>query len=464
MQIDKAETKPSNIIKHRKKPTFWHPSRIILFFFGGLILVGAILLWLPFATVSGQSPTPLTALFTSTSAVCVTGLVLVDTGSYWSGFGQVVILLLMELGGLGFASSSVFFMMLLGGRISLTDRTILKSAMGRATNFSVIRLAFFILGVTLGFQAVGAGLLFLGWIGEHGPAKAAWWGVFHSVAAFANSGFDLAGTTEKPFVSLTSYKTNYLINLTISLLIIFGGLGFVVIAELLEYPKRRKFSLHSRVILLASLTLLVLGTIFIWLGERDNPATLGNLSLPEQLLAAFFQSASPRTAGFNSVDLLGLHPSSLLLIITLMFIGGSSGSTAGGLKVGTLVVVFASIRSILLGQANTVLYKRTIPARTVEQALAVGALYTFGIGLFTMLISLFDDVPLTSIVFEVVSAFCTVGLSLGITPGLSLTSHLLLIIAMFAGRLGPVLLVLALSDARQGRTRIKYAEEDIGVG
>ncbi len=445
-------------------PGFWNPYRIILSFFIGLILTGGGLLLLPFSTNSGQSPTIMTALFTSTSAVCVTGLVVVDTASYWSGFGQVVILLLMQLGGLGFASSSVLFLVALDRRLDLNERLVLKSAIGSISRGSVLKLSLFILSITLICETVGAAVLFLGWVGQHGVAKAAWWAVFHSVSAFTNASFDITGTPQRPFASLIDYNSNYLVSLTIPILIILGGIGFIVIAEILEFPGSHRLSVHARIVVGASLFLIAGGTFFIWLAEHNNPLTLGGLSLPDQVVAAFFQSVCPRTAGFTTINVAAVYSPTLLLMMTLMFIGGASGSTAGGIKVGTVVVVMASIRSILLGRSSILLFKKSIPARTVEQALAIGALYTFGIGLVIFLISLFESLPLRWIAFEVVSAFGTVGMSLGATPHLTFYSLALLIAAMFIGRLGPILLVVALSRPGRNNERVKYPEEDIAVG
>ncbi|HEX2915855.1 MAG TPA: potassium transporter TrkG [Chloroflexia bacterium] len=443
---------------------FWNPNRVILAYFAGLILVGGLLLMLPLAAQSGETTAPLVAFFTATSATCVTGLVLVDTGSYWSGFGHVVIFILIELGGLGFASSSILVLLPLHRRLNLNDRIMLRSAIGSIKRRSVLQLSLFILGVTVVVQGVGAILLFLTWNGQFDTGKALWWAVFHSASAFTNAGFDLLGTQKQPFISLTGYTTNYPVCLTISGLIFVGSLGFVVIAELLEYPRTRRLSLLTRVVILASLALCLFGTLFIWLVERNNPDTIGSLSLPDQFQAAFFQSVSPRTAGFNTVNLAALLTPSQLMIMLLMFIGGGSGSAAGGLKVSTFVVILASLRSVALGLPGTVIGKRTIPQHTVGQALAIGGLYTVGIAFFTLIISFFDRIELISILFEVISAFCTVGLSLGATPTLSIPGKFILMVAMFIGRLGPLLLILALVSRKERRNLVQYPEEDVAIG
>lgn len=453
---------------------FWHkkwlslknlvagkPARIILTFFSGLIALGTCLLLLPVSTISGQSPSFVVALFTSTSAVCVTGLVLVDTGSYWSTFGQVVILLLIQIGAIGFASSSVFIL-LTHKRASFEERRMLQTAIGKGRQ-GVFKLAIFIILVTIICEVIGAIFLFLGWLAELGAGKAAWWAIFHSVAAFANAGFDIAGTVEKPFPSLTAYNTNLVIILTIPVLIILGGIGFNVIYELLNFPKTKRLSLHSKLSLWALLVLTITGTLLIWVKEATNPKTLGGMNFAEQGANAFFQSATPRTAGFNSLDLTVLDSSTIFIIMIWMFIGGGSGSTAGGVKATTLVVVGASLRSSLLGLPIT-LFKRTIPQRIVAQALAIGAIYTGFIIVFTLLISLFEKVELTAIFFEVISAFCTVGLSLGITPQLSLVSQLLLVAGMFIGRLGVIVVILALSSEQRSKPLVTYPEEEIMVG
>jgi trk system potassium uptake protein len=437
------------------------PARIILTFFITLISVGTLLLLLPISTVSGASPSVLVALFTSTSAVCVTGLVLVDTGSYWSTFGHIVILLLIQFGAIGFASSSIFILFT-HRRASFEERRLLQIAVGKGRQ-GVLKLALFIIAVTLVCELIGAFLLFLGWVGEMGVAKAAWWGVFHSVAAFANAGFDIAGTVEKPFPSLIAYSSNFVICLVIPLLIILGGIGFNVIYEILKYPKQKRLSLHAKVSLWALLALTLIGTALIWMREAGNPKTLGSMNFAEQGVNAFFHSVSPRTAGFNTIDLTVLDSSTIFILMIWMFIGGGSGSTAGGVKASTIVVVLATLRSSVLGLPN-VLFKKTIPQRIVSLALAVGAIYSGSIIMFTLLISLFEDFGLTQIFFEVISAFCTVGLSLGITPQLSLPSQLLLIAAMFIGRLGVIITILALSGERQTKTLVTYPEEEVMVG
>jgi trk system potassium uptake protein len=437
-------------------------ARTIISFFVFLIISGTLLLLLPFSTVSGQSPPVLVALFTATSAATVTGLVIVDTGSYWSTFGHVVILLLTNIGAIGFASSSVF-VLLTRHRATFDDRRTLHAALGKGGNIGILRLALFVIVVTLVCEAIGAIFLFIGWVGELGVVKAAWWAVFHSVTAFANDGFDLAGTVEKPYPSLTAFSGNYIICITIPLLIILGGIGYNVIFELLQFPKTKRLSLNSKICLWGTLILVVGGTLLIWLREAGSPKTLGGMDFTQQGVNAFFQAVSPRTAGFNTIDLTAIDSFTVFVLIILMFIGGGSGSAAGGLKITTLVVIIASVRSSILGQPNT-LWKHTIPQRVVAQAMAIGAVYVGLVIFFTLLISFIEPIALTPILFDVISALCTVGMSLGVTPNFAPLSQLILVAAMFLGRLGVIIIIVALNGEQRPAPLVTYPEEDIMVG
>ena len=472
MQNDNVTRVDQAVPKHKReevkhkigvKPQFWSPARFILAFFAALIAIGTLLLSLPFATHTGQSVGVLTAFFTSTSAVCVTGLVRVDTASTWTLYGQIVIVLLMQFGGLGFANSSMLVLLLLHRRPHLTQRLALQTATGSLNRRGVVKLAVFVIKITLVIEAIGALLLFVAWVGTYGGVKAAWWAVFHSISAFTNGSFDITGTPERPFTSFTGFVDNPVVNLTIAGLIICGGLGFAVFAEMLDFRRERHLSVQTRVLLVGTVVLLAGGTFVIWLAERTNPRTLETLPLPIQIMAAFFQSVVPRTSGFTTIDVTQMRPTSLLLIILLMIVGGGSNSMAGGIKIGTAAVVLFSLRATLLNKPATVLFKKTIPARTVAQAYAVAALYIFGIISITIGLTLTEKLPVQLLLFETVSAFGTVGLSLGATPQLSGAGMLLLAVAMFVGRLGPIVLLVAFSSTRPHTSHVRRPEEDFAI-
>jgi trk system potassium uptake protein TrkH len=389
----------------------------------------------------------------------------VDTGSYWSFYGHFVIMLLVQVGGLGFASSSVLVIFGLRNNLGLTGRLAMQNATGTISRKNLNKLGLFVLKTTLLVEAVGAFFLFLGWVGQFGPLKALWWGIFHSIATFNNAGFDLAGTSENQFPSLVGYADNYVISLTIPVLIVIGGIGFVVIADLLDWRTTRRLSVQTKAVVILSALLIFGGALIIWLTELNNPRTLGPMPFPQQVTAALFQSVAPRTGGINTINLAEINIPTYLLLLVYMFIGGGSGSTAGGLKVSTLAVILASLRSILRNRETTVMFGRTIPNRTVNQALAVGAFYGIGIVLITFLITIFNNnISLRWILFEVISAFSTVGISEGATPLLSLPSQILIIIAMLTGRLGPIIMLMAISRAHPERFRVNYPEEDIPIG
>jgi trk system potassium uptake protein len=455
-----AVTSDKQLVKRRAI----NPWRAILLYFVGLIVIGTVLLMLPFSSATGNVTTPLTAFFTSTSAVCVTGLVVVDTGSYWSTFGHIVLLVLMQFGGLGFASSSFFVLLLFHQKLKLSDRILLKAASGvKNQHMSTPQLVGRIIRMALIIEAIGAIFLFIGWVGEVGPLKAAWWGIFHSVAAFTNSGFDILGTSQTQFPSLTGYYDNPIVCLTISGLILVGGIGFIVLIDIREVGTNRRLSLYSQLLLLATAALVIFGTIFIWLAELGNPKTLGNLTFGEQLIGAFFHAVSPRTAGFNSLDLVAMTTPTILLIMMYMFIGGGSSSTAGGMKLSTLIVVIAALFSIFQNRKSTQVNRKTIPQQTVNQALAIGAFHTFSIGITVFILSITENISLRYLTFEVISAYSTVGLTLGATPNTTPFGQIVLALAMFIGRLGPIILLIALG-APQRASRIEYPQEDMAVG
>lgn len=431
------------MIRIKKKPS---AAQVMAFGFAAIILLGGLLLMLPVCNRSGQSIPFLNALFTSTSATCVTGLVVYDTYTQFTFWGQLVILLLIEIGGLGFMTVALLFSMALGRRIGLKERSLLAETVSAMQIGGVVRLLRHVLLGTLFFEGAGAALLSFRFIPEFGLARGIWYGVFHAVSAFCNAGFDLMGV-RAPFSSLTGYAGDPLVILTIASLIIIGGLGFIVWDDLRACGRHwRRYALHTKVVLACTGALILGGTLLMLLLEHG--ASLAGLRDGKRLLAAFFQAVTPRTAGFNSVDLARLGHGGRLLITLLMFVGASPGSTAGGVKTTTLAVVLASLSSYLRGRRDVNLFHYQIEPQVVRRAYCSMTLYTLLIlgGSFVLTA---QGAAAERAVFETVSAIGTVGLSLGLTPLLPALSRLALILLMYAGRVGSLSVFMAVTETRQ---------------
>ncbi|AOT72985.1 TrkH family potassium uptake protein [Geosporobacter ferrireducens] len=430
--------------------------------FASVILIGSILLNLPIASRNGESIGFVNALFTATSAVCVTGLVVVDTGTYWTVFGQTVILFLIQIGGLGFMTLATLIFFILGKKITLRERLVMQEALNQFKISGIVRLTQYILVATFLIEGIGAILLSIRFIPIFGVSKGIAYSIFHSISAFCNAGFDLMGD----FTSLTSFVNDPLVNVVVWILIVIGGLGFTVVVDCLQKKRFSRFSLHTKMVLSISAALIGLGFIMILILEYSNPATMGNLPLRGKLLSGMFHGITPRTAGFNTLPTDQLTTASIFLTIVLMFIGGSSASTAGGVKTTTAGVVIWTIVSVIKGNDDTEIFQKRIPRDIINRSLAVIGIAMLLIVLMTMVLSITEkDFSFVEIFFEATSAFGTVGLSLGITPSLSLSGRILVSITMFAGRVGP--LTLALAVARQQKKKkglIKYPEEKVIVG
>ena len=434
------------------------PAQILVLGFSALILFGAILLSLPISSASGQ-PTPfINALFTATSATCVTGLIVCDTGTHWSLFGQMVIIGLIQAGGLGIMTMTTLMALIMRKKIRLRERLVMQQALNQVDLSGIVRITVYVAKATLFIEFIGGTILALSWFPEFG-IKAIFYGYWHSVSSFCNAGFDLFGG----FQSYTRYVTDWTVNLTVSTLIILGGIGFTVIADVWEKRKFRKLSLHSRVVITATLFLIIIGTLGIFAIEYNNPATLGALDMEGKILSSYFQSVSSRTAGCNTIDIGKMENAALFLIVILMFIGASPASTGGGVKTSTFSILLASFWAIIRNREDAVLFERRIPYHTVYKALAVVFLAAMLVIIVTMMISIHDNQSFLFILFEVVSAFGTVGLSTGITPDLSDASKLWLILTMLAGRVGPVTLVLAIS-MKENRHPVRYTEGRVIIG
>lgn len=438
--------------------------------FAALIALGTALLLLPISARDGAAQ-PLTALFTATSAVCVTGLVVVDTRDHWTPFGQVIIASLMQIGGLGFVIGVATIRLLLGQRPNLRDRLLLQDT-GAITRLGgqqalIIRAV----AVTFGVEAVGALLLWARFAPQFGSGQGLWLGIFHAISAFTNGSFDLFGG----FRSVADFRNDPLVLLTLAALIIIGGLSVVTLTDLWQFrpwgARRhggwRRLSVDSKVVLLGTAILLGGGTVALLLTEWGNAATLGGLTPGQRLLNAFFHAAAARTAGFTTWDFGQARQQTLFMLSGLMFIGGAPGSMAGGIKVTTVAALLASIRSSLRGQPEPTLFARRLPIRLIGQALTVTTLALALIVNVTLLISLLEGerlgVSFMAILYEVTSAFGTVGSSVGLSPRLGSISQLLLILMMFVGRLGPITVALVLT-ARRHEERYRYPSESLRIG
>ncbi|HHY92734.1 MAG TPA: Trk family potassium uptake protein [Firmicutes bacterium] len=435
------------------------PPQVLVIGFAAVILGGAFLLTLPIASAAGR-PTPfINALFTATSAVCVTGLVVVDTATYWSRFGQVVILLLIQVGGLGFMTMSTLAAILLGRRIMLHQRLVIQEALNQISLEGVVRLTRAVILVTALIEGTGALLLTWHWWGLYPPGEAVFQGVFHAISAFCNAGFDLKGG----FRSLTGYRTDVLVNLVITSLIILGGLGFSVIVELLNWPRERSLSLHARIVAKTTFMLIVVGTLFILFVESYNPATLAGKGVGEKLLASYFQAVTPRTAGFNTLNIADLRPATLFFMIILMYIGASPGGTGGGIKTTTFVTLVLAVLATVRGKGRAEVGNRSLPAGLVPKSLAIAFLSLSLVVGVTIALLISEGKELLMTMFEVTSAFGTVGLSMGLTTELSVLGRALIIALMFAGRVGPLTIAVAIGQ-RQRENHVRFPEEAITVG
>ena len=438
------------------------PPWIVILTFVSIIALGTLLLSLPKSTAPGKETTFLNALFTATSATCVTGLTVVDTGSHFSLMGQIIILCLVQIGGLGLMTFTSFFALILGREFGIKDRVLLRDIFDYASPGMVTRLILSILGITFLIETIGAFLLYIQFLPQIGDSSFCLYSaIFHSISAFCNAGFSLYQD------SFTKYEAHLGINLTMASLIIMGGLGFTVLINLLHWrPSRFKrkgksLTVQSKLVLIVTSLLIGIGALFLLIGERDG--VLKDLPLERRLLGAFFQSITARTAGFNTLNIANLTNFSTFLLIILMFIGASPGSTGGGVKTSTFAILLLTINSMARGKSRVEIFKRTIPQIVIYQALCVAILALGWISISTLLLSLTENAPFINILFEEFSAFGTVGLSRGITPHLTSVGKIVIILTMLVGRIGPLTLALAIGG-RKVSEPYKYPEEKIMIG
>ena len=437
------------------------PTQTIALVFALIILLGAALLMLPVASRSGTSVGALTALFTATSATCVTGLTAGDTWTLFSGFGQTVILCLIEVGGLGFMSAACLVIFLFRRKIGLRQRMLMAQALSVNEMEGVVRLQKWVILGSLSIQFTGVLILFFRFLPDYGWETAAKWGVFHAVSAFCNAGFDILGSVA-PGQSMIYFNNDPIVLITLMGLVLLGGLGFFVWEEVATSPKR--WSVYTKLVLLSTLVLLLGGAALTLLLEWNNPNTLGNMPVGQKILNGFFQSVTLRTAGFSSIDQAGLTEAGKAVSIVLMLIGGCSGSTAGGLKVITVLVLVLFVLSRARGRSRTCVFRRNIPGEKVMDALTIVSIVV-GLALIgAVVICTTSAVSFTDALYETASALGTVGLTAGVTPQLSLAAQLMIILFMYFGRVGVLTLSLGFLLGDRAEERFQYADTNLLIG
>lgn len=442
------------------------PQAILVLGFSSAILIGAVLLSLPFAS-SGNSLRFVDSLFTAASATCVTGLIVVDTGSFFSIYGQIIILVLIQIGGLGIMSFSILFLFYLRGRLGIGSREIIEETLTAFSNFDVAPLLKSVFIFTFTIESIGAVLLTFRFMFDMPFDQALFTGIFHSISAFCNAGFSTFSD------SLEGYRTDIFINIVMMLLIISGGLGFIVLYEIMIRSKKgfsfNKLSLHSRTVIFFSFALIVIGAVLIFIIEYD--VSMKDYSLSSKFLTSLFQSVTARTAGFNTIDIHSFSMPAIFVIVTLMFIGASPASCGGGIKTSTFAVLIAFIRTRIYNTRHVNLFYNTLPIRIVSKAVVIIVFGIISVVVFSFLVSIIEmdntsfsqnGTHFIQIFFEVVSAFGTVGLSTGITSDLGTMSRILITLLMLIGRVGPLTIAIAIGSKES--QDIKYAEDNILIG
>ena len=457
------ERKPHGTFVVGRRSRAVSPTKIIALTFALIILAGALLLTLPAASRNGISCGFRPALFTATSATCVTGLVLYDTWSQWSGFGQTVIISLIEIGGLGFMSAASLVVFLLRRRVGLKQRLVMAQALSLTDMEDVVQLQKLVLCGSLGIQSLGALILFVRFFPDYGPAIALKWGVFHSISAFCNAGFDIFGVLN-PGASLMEFNSDPVVLLTLGALVVVGGLGFLVWQEIASVRKFKEFSVYTKLVLLMTGSLLLVGAVLFCVLEWNNPGTLGAMSVRDKLLNGFFQSVTVRTAGFASFDQAKLTDAGKAMSMVLMLIGGSSGSTAGGVKTVTTVVLALFLAARARGRETVSVFKRTIPNSQVLDAMTI-VMIVVGLAMFgAVFISATSPISFVDAAFESVSALATVGITAGATTALSIPAQILIMIYMYFGRVGVLTISLGFLMGNRAEERFRYAQTNLLIG
>ncbi|HPR17300.1 MAG TPA: TrkH family potassium uptake protein [Candidatus Cloacimonadota bacterium] len=437
-----------------------NPPVLVLYSFFITIFIGSLLLLLPAATAKGEETTMLGALFTSTSATCVTGLIIYDTGTHFTYFGQLIILFLIQVGGLGIMTISSAFAVMLGQKLSLKSENMMQNVVGESNKLDMINLVKNIMLVTFIFELIGAMLLYITFAGQmFSTTKAIYYAIFHSISAFCNAGFSLFSD------SFMAYRSSFNINFVITALIICGGIGFPVLVDIKKNFMNKfslsRFSLHSKIVFASTLALLVFGTVAFFISEYHSQ--MDGMSFKERIFASYFQSVTTRTAGFNTIDIAQISKGSAFISIILMFIGASPGSTGGGLKTTTFMIIFVSVLSLFQGNRDVNIFQRKVSNEIIKRVMTLIALSVSVLTIMIFLLLLFEPFGFEQLVFEAFSAFGTVGLSMGITPSLSGFGKVIIIILMYLGRVGLLTMIYALS-ANVKKTNFSYTEEKISIG
>ncbi|GGJ02888.1 TrkH family potassium uptake protein [Paenibacillus hunanensis] len=445
---------------NRQMQSFVHPTRLIPMGFAILIAIGTVLLMLPISGAHGHSVGWLNALFMATSAVCVTGLAVIDTGTAFSVFGQVVIMVLIQIGGLGFMTFGILFAVLLGKQIGLKQRLLIQQATNAVSTQGLVKLSLNIFSIAFVLESVAMITLALHWTPELGWKKAWYYGAFYAISSFNNAGFAL-----KPD-SLSEHVGDPIVNTVVITLFVIGGLGFIVVTDILRKRRWHKFSLNTKLVLVSSLIATVFGFMFVMIVEWNNPATLAPLSLGDKIWAALFQGVMPRSAGYNTVDIGGLMAATQFVFIMLMFIGAASGSTGGGIKINTFAILLLCLYSVVRGRSEIHAFRRKISFDTAFRALAIIMISLGIVVVLTIMLTITEQgssATFLEVFYEAVSAFGTVGSSMGLTPHLSPEGKIVVVITMYIGRLGPLALAFAL--ARNNKpTKYSYPEEKVLIG
>ena len=457
-----GQVNPIGDLKRKQRKRGMSQTQVISLSFFVIIIIGTLLLSLPISSRDREVTPLLDCLFTATSSTCVTGLVTVDTGTHWSLFGQCVILLMIQIGGLGFMTIATVLFMLINKKLGLRERELLSESINTLQIGGILKLAKRILAVTAVVELSGAALLSIRFCPEFGIPKGIFMGIFHSVSAFCNAGFDIMGFTGE-FCSLTGYYNDVLVNVVIMLLIIIGGLGFLVWDDVLNHGIHlRKYRLHSKIVLSISAILVLVGAVVLFFSEADYSAA--GMNFGERVLTSFFGSVTARTAGFNTVDTGALSPSGKLLTTVLMFIGGSPGSTAGGIKTTTFITLLLFGFSYIRKNSSFGLFGRRLESNILNKATAVFVTNLSLVILASLIICMADNqLPVIDVIFETTSAVATVGMSTGITRSLSIVSKIVIIFLMFCGRVGSLSFAGALAE-RKAPSRITAPAEDITIG
>lgn len=435
------------------------PPQLLVLGFVGIILFGTVLLMLPISNHTGQSLSFIDAFFTATSATSVTGLVVRDTGTFFTEFGQVVIMILIQIGGLGLMTMATLFALVFKRRISLKDRLILQEAMNQGSMEGIVRLIRKVLLYSHIIEGGAAIILAFRFSFDMPIAKAVYFGIFHSVSLFNNAGFDLFGD----YHSLMDYVGDPIVNIVVMFLIISGGIGFIVLSDIISYRKKRKLSLHSKVVLSMTAVLLIIGFITIFIFEFSNKATLGSLPWGDKLWSALFQATTTRTAGANTLDIGSMRQATQFFIIILMFIGASPGSTGGGIKTTTFTILLGAVIAMITRRNDVILFRYRLAQERIFKAITITMLSLFWVIAVSMVLSVTENAPFLSILFEAMSAFGTVGLSMGLTQDLTVVGKIFICLSMFIGRVGLLTLAYALGNKKE-RELYRYPEGKIIIG